>query len=1218
MEGAADLASLFDDVPTEPVLVEPENLTAAEQTSDVKKLIFQEKVKRFVQRLDYLEDNVATLYAVIWGQCSDDMKARVKTHDNYKDATKKNNCVWLLGQIKAITLQFDSKKDSVLCILHARKNFANCRQQQGQSVEDYAETLTGWANTLKAQGDNVSVNYDVIPMKDADGKERSTETRQKMAYDLTMARALVDGADQSRYGTLITELANQHAKGRSEYPINMVSAKSLLTLYKTPTNAACANSGSNNPGGANRTTASASVTTSGTTFAQRAATGTSPVPTLDLGPLVPGTDGRTLAGLECWTCHREGHHRDECPGPPTTPAPPVTLTQHAFMLAQADGHHGIDPTWILLDSQSTISVFRNADYLTNIRRSEHVLRALTNGGHQDSHMVGEFPNLGPVWYNTDSIANILSLADVRKVCRVTMDTSTEAALVVHRADGTTMKFEEHLSGLYIYKPNNTNSNVTGYTLVSTVAEQKRMFSRREVTSADTARDLYRKIGRPDETEFAHILKRNFIRDCPVTPDDAKRALIIYGPDIATIKGKTTRSAAAPRAPTFVAEPIPAPVLKHHRNVTLCADFFFVQGLPFFHNISRAIGFRTAHPVLDRAKSTILRRLRDVIGRYQARGLTICDVHADSELECVRDSLLPIEMNIVPADCHVGEVERSIRTIKERLRSCAHGLPFKRLPRLLVQHMVADVVRCLNQFPRKNGISDTMSPATIVTGVGHPSYSSMRLEFGTYVQVFEDNDPTNTLRARSLGAIALTPTGNAQGDYNFMSLATGHKISRHNWTVLPMTDTAIARVEAIAFHEDQPLLQQRGLVVEWRPDQPIDESEYDIDFRPPAEPADFFDVAAYDPVDADELADLLDDAAPPPYHPADPIDAHHFNNDHLAGADAQGAILVADDDDEDDDNDNNVADDDDDGDDDDEDDDNNNNNNNNGDDFTHDDDTDAGNDGDDNNAEEGAPDDAERGAPDNNAEEGAPDDEDAAEDDDNAPGQGAHTYNLRARTTNPGNQFKQAMDEPHDSKSYYPPVQLLQATHPTKGTDNIHKYIFGYIMNQMTAKAGIKKHGQAAVAALMSEFAQLEDLTVYEIVDAAKLTRRQRKMALRAINLIKEKRDGKIKGRTVADGRAQRGLYEKSQTASPTVATDALMLSIMIDAYEGRDVATADVAGAYLKAFMDDLVIIKYTGESVDILCNMKPEYEKFVVVEKGVKVLYARLIKALYGCVKSA
>jgi hypothetical protein len=128
----------------------------------------------------------------------------------------------------------------------------------------------------------------------------------------------------------------------------------------------------------------------------------------------------------------------------------TTLVQFAYVLAQSarDGEHGIDPDWILLNSQSTISVFKNADFLTNIRHSGRVLCAITNGGHQDSDMVGDFPNLGEVWFNEDSIANmILSLANVRKVCHVTMDTSHEPALLVHRLDGSVMKFVEHPSGL---------------------------------------------------------------------------------------------------------------------------------------------------------------------------------------------------------------------------------------------------------------------------------------------------------------------------------------------------------------------------------------------------------------------------------------------------------------------------------------------------------------------------------------------------------------------------------------------------------------------------------------------------------------------------------------------------------------------------------------------------------------------------------------------------
>jgi hypothetical protein len=71
-------------------------------------------------------------------------------------------------------------------------------------------------------------------------------------------------------------------------------------------------------------------------------------------------------------------------------------------------------------------------------------------------------------------------------------------------------------------------------------------------------------------------------------------------------------------------------------------------------------------------------------------------------------------------------------------------------------------------------------------------------------------------------------------------------------------------------------------------------------------------------------------------------------------------------------------------------------------------------------------------------------------------------------------------------------------------------------------------------------------------------------------------------------------------ASPTtVATDVLMLSILVDVHEGRDVAMADVTGAYLKATMDDFVLLKFTGESVDILYKMNAKYKKRVVIEKA-------------------
>jgi hypothetical protein len=64
---------------------------------------------------------------------------------------------------------------------------------------------------------------------------------------------------------------------------------------------------------------------------------------------------------------------------------------------------------------------------------------------------------------------------------------------------------------------------------------------------------------------------------------------------------------------------------------------------------------------------------------------------------------------------------------------------------------------------------------------------------------------------------------------------------------------------------------------------------------------------------------------------------------------------------------------------------------------------------------------------------------------------------------------------------------------------------------------------------------------------------------------------------------------KSETTSPTVSTNSFMISVACNAYKYRDVGTADIAGAYLKAYMKDNDIMKFTGTSVDMLCKMNPK-----------------------------
>ena len=91
-------------------------------------------------------------------------------------------------------------------------------------------------------------------------------------------------------------------------------------------------------------------------------------------------------------------------------------------------------------------------------------------------------------------------------------------------------------------------------------------------------------------------------------------------------------------------------------------------------------------------------------------------------------------------------------------------------------------------------------------------------------------------------------------------------------------------------------------------------------------------------------------------------------------------------------------------------------------------------------------------------------------------------------------------------------------------------------------------------------------------------------------MVKDKRDGNIKGRVCADC-CKKCLYiEKADVALPTVQLESLVLSLLVDAHEGKDVAILDVVEAYLLEDMEYYVVIKLSGEVVHIMCKVKSRY----------------------------
>jgi hypothetical protein len=304
-----------------------------------------------------------------------------------------------------------------------------------------------------------------------------------------------------------------------------------------------------------------------------------------------------------------------------------------------------------------------------------------------------------------------------------------------------------------------------------------------------------------------VIRSNQIKDCLVTVQDVDVALKIWGKNIAVLKGKTTRSKPNPVARDFVK--VPVALLKLHKEVFLTVDIFFVNKIPFFLTLSRKICFTAVNHLADRTVPQIFKAFKEIYQYYLHRGFRITTVHVDGEFAPITTLIEPMPggpmVNLASSNEHVPEIERRIRVVKERCRATPHSLPFQRVPKLLMIHIVFHVVKLLNFFPTKGGVSDTLSPKTILSGETLDYKKHLHLQIGQYCQVHEEDTPRNSQRPRTKGAICLGPSSNLQGGFKFMALSTGKKIIWQSWDVIPMPDTVIARVNTLGSNPPEELI-----------------------------------------------------------------------------------------------------------------------------------------------------------------------------------------------------------------------------------------------------------------------------------------------------------------------------------------------------------------------------------------------------------------------------
>jgi len=1317
-----DMRSLFGPEPEIPSVSPPTRPGA--DSDEVEVDAYREEIKQFVKDRKCLEKSLRALFSVIWGQCSLNVITKLSSLEELETWKENGLCDELLMAIQQILMEFEHKKCVYVTLFKQLKYFYLSRQSEHQSLHRYFEMFQVMTESIERYGGNFGDHEAyVIEVMCQDGLVFGDVTDKEVieAYSVKarkkfLAIAFLLGGKVDLYGNLVVELENDFLKGNDFFPSTVTEAYQLMANYSQ-----------------RKTVNVNPVRRQNAVGFLQSSTGNS-----NRKP-VKGTDERVHASIQCFKCGDYGHYSDKCPkstslfqcapaeaesieNDTNEPAQDAHLNFGFFQVSYSllqnreNEHQELNENWVLLDTQSNCDIFRNKKLLSNVRKADGAgLTLHSNGGELNTHEVGDVTGYGTVWYSPDSLANILSFANVRKKFRVSMETGPSdprPTITVFRKNGFPMRFFEHQMGLYVHDPSQDNAKlldindnlntVHDYSFVNIVANLESEFSSRDIKRAKAAQKLHRRMGHPSIDKFYYLLSNNYVRNCEVTLEDAKMFSYIYGPSSAHTKGKFIRT--TPRSVRMADRlQLPAAMKEFHSNVTLNIDILYVMGIPFFHSISDHYNFRTIETLNDRKYKSLLTCIQNIINVYNARELVVEFIKGDSEFECIATSILPSIFVMAAKGEHVPRVERSIRTIKEHARSIICGLPYLHYPALMVHSLLMLVVRNLNSFPSASNSNTKMSPLSLVTGAPLPSADEFAIEYGSYAQVHNASTVTNTMSPRTTGAIALYPA-NSHGGWFFMSLVSGKRLVRYSWTECMVTKDIVTRVHALARADNDtetPLILDsfpKDTHIEGAITEPIhlnDINQHENNNVLNAEVVINEDNNDNNDINNEEEEEEVNENAILPSEILITDDEHsNTSNEHSATSknveeDEQNVFETLFDVSKSNDDDKNDQENDDE-----------NKNNINEEQAVSERSNDVGinveeneietilNNNynlDSNKSEIDAIDenrsavneanemyevnemsevnenrsesivnelDENRSATTNEKNLGELFLEHEAslfENQDNEKGSASvgekvvsaaklqhavNKYNLRksVRKTKDTQFEKQYFNYLGYAKSHRSKSRRLNKINSKVYEQNVreelsklkrnqrycrnhlHRNLVGMCMTQMSAHKGIKVYGERALTAMAKEYSQLDDLSVFKPRHSRELSAAEKKSALNVIDLIKEKRCGRIKGRAVVDGRGQRGLYDKGETSSSALTLEAFISTLAIDAAEERDVATADIAGAFLKADQPDLVIVQMRGPAVSaILQANKEKYEKYVSDENGKRTIYMELQKAMYG-----